>query len=90
MDKLLRFIFTILMAINFLLIGPIMVGTPVLADQRLPEGATAFGQHRIGTHRTGCFRSNQQMEPDHVICDTRRAGLANHPLDVVPSGIPRL
>lgn len=43
MDKLLRFIFTILMAINFLLIGPIMVGTPVLADQRLPEGATAFG-----------------------------------------------
>jgi MFS family permease len=31
------------MGINFLLIGPIMVGIPVLADQRLPEGATAFG-----------------------------------------------
>ena len=43
MDKLMRFIFTILMAVNFLLIGPIMVGIPVLADQRLPEGATAFG-----------------------------------------------
>jgi MFS family permease len=42
-DKPLRFIFTILMAVNFLLIGPIMVGIPVLADQRLPEGATAFG-----------------------------------------------
>jgi MFS family permease len=43
MDKPLRFIFTILMAANFLLIGPILVGIPVLADQRLPEGATAFG-----------------------------------------------
>ena len=42
-DKPLRFIFTVLMAVNFLLIGPIMVGIPVLADQRLPEGATAFG-----------------------------------------------
>src|SRR5215207_7807712 len=42
-NKPLRFIFMILMAINFLLIGPIMVGIPVLADQRLPEGATAFG-----------------------------------------------
>ncbi len=42
-DKLLRFVFMILMAANFLLIGPIMVGIPVLAHQRLPEGATAFG-----------------------------------------------
>jgi MFS family permease len=43
MDKLMRFIFIILMAVNFLLIGPIIVGIPVLADQRLPEGAMAFG-----------------------------------------------
>ena len=42
-DKPMRFIFTVIMVINFLLIGPIMVGIPVLADQRLPEGATAFG-----------------------------------------------
>ena len=42
-DRPLRFIFTILMAANFLLIGPIMVGIPVLANQRLAEGATAFG-----------------------------------------------
>src|SRR5262249_14101346 len=42
-DNLLRFIFIVMMAINFLLIGPIMVGIPVLADQRLPEGAAAFG-----------------------------------------------
>ncbi len=42
-DKPLRFIFTILMALNFLLLGPIQVGIPVLADQRLPERAAAFG-----------------------------------------------
>lgn len=42
-DKLLRFMFLVLMIINFLLLGPIMVGIPVLASQRLPEGATAFG-----------------------------------------------
>jgi MFS family permease len=42
-DKPMRFIFTVIMGINFLLIGPIMVGIPVLANQRLPEGATAFG-----------------------------------------------
>ncbi len=43
LDKPLRFIFLIQMVVNFLLIGPIMVGIPVLADQRLPEGAAAFG-----------------------------------------------
>ena len=42
-DKPLRLIFMILMAVNFLLMGPLMVGIPVLANQRLPEGATAFG-----------------------------------------------
>ncbi len=42
-DKPLRLIFLVLAAINFLLMGPLMVGIPVLANQRLPEGATAFG-----------------------------------------------
>jgi MFS family permease len=42
-DKPMRFIFTAAMALNFLLFGPITVGIPVLADQRLPEGAAAFG-----------------------------------------------
>ncbi len=42
-DKPLRLIFLVLMAVNFLLIGPLLVGIPVLADRRLPEGATAFG-----------------------------------------------
>jgi len=39
----LRFMFIISTVINFLFNGPILVGIPVLADQRLPEGATAFG-----------------------------------------------
>jgi MFS family permease len=43
LDKPLRLIFLLLATINFLLMGPLMVGIPVLADQRLPEGATAFG-----------------------------------------------
>lgn len=42
-DKPQRLVFLLLAAINFLLIGPLMVGIPVLANQRLPEGATAFG-----------------------------------------------
>ena len=42
-DKVLRLMFVVLMAVNFLLIGPLLVGIPVLADQRLPEGAVAFG-----------------------------------------------
>jgi MFS family permease len=42
-DKVLRVMFTAITALNFLIIGPIMVGIPVLADTRLPEGAVAFG-----------------------------------------------
>src|SRR5512141_2772306 len=42
-DRPLRFMFLVISAVNFLLIGPLLVGIPVLADQRLPEGAVAFG-----------------------------------------------
>lgn len=42
-DKPLRLIFLVIAAINFLFIGPILVGVPVLADQRLAQGAVAFG-----------------------------------------------
>jgi MFS family permease len=38
-----RLMFLIIAAVNFLFVGPIMVGIPVLADQRLPEGPFAFG-----------------------------------------------
>ena len=42
-DEALRMLFIVLTALNFLLIGPLLVGIPVLAVQRLPEGAVAFG-----------------------------------------------
>jgi MFS family permease len=42
-DRPLRLMFIVLMSVNFLLMGPLMVGIPVLADRRLPEGAAAFG-----------------------------------------------
>ena len=35
--------FLVITAINFLIAGPLLVGIPVLASQRLPEGAVAFG-----------------------------------------------
>jgi len=41
--KGLKFMFIVMTAINFLFNGPLLVGIPVLADQRLVEGATAFG-----------------------------------------------
>ncbi len=42
-DVGLRTLFFVTMAINVLVNGPILVGIPVLADTRFPEGAAAFG-----------------------------------------------
>ncbi len=42
-DQALRLMFLVLAGMNLLFTGPLMVGIPVLASQRLPEGATAFG-----------------------------------------------
>jgi MFS family permease len=42
-DKAFRLMFLTVTAVNFLFVGPLLVGIPVLADQRLPEGAVAFG-----------------------------------------------
>ncbi len=42
-DPLLRLFFIIITVINFFFLGPIVVGIPVLANARLPEGAAAFG-----------------------------------------------
>jgi hypothetical protein len=39
----LRVFFLLIVAINFLVLGPVTVGIPVLADTRLAEGAAAFG-----------------------------------------------
>ncbi len=42
-DPALRLIVLVIAALNFLFVGPILVGIPVVADQWLPEGAMAFG-----------------------------------------------
>lgn len=42
-DQALRLIFLVIAAVNCFFVGPILVGVPVLANQRLPEGAVAFG-----------------------------------------------
>ena len=42
-DKTIRLMFLVITAVNFLFVGPLLVGIPVLANQRLPEGALAFG-----------------------------------------------
>lgn len=39
----LRVLFLLIVATNFLVMGPLTVGIPVLADQGLAEGAAAFG-----------------------------------------------
>lgn len=42
-DRVLRLVFIVLMSVNFFLMGPLLVGIPVLSSQRLPEGAVAYG-----------------------------------------------
>lgn len=42
-DELLRTIFVIVAAISVLSIAPINLGVPVIADERMPNGAAAFG-----------------------------------------------
>lgn len=38
-----RLMFFVLMAVNFLLTGPLLVGIPILASQKLTGGAASFG-----------------------------------------------
>ncbi len=42
-DQALRFVFSVLFAINLFVVGPLLVGIPLVAHQRLPQGAMAFG-----------------------------------------------
>lgn len=42
-NPMLRNLFLIMAAMNFLFSGPVLVGIPVIASQRLSEGAAAFG-----------------------------------------------
>ena len=42
-DPALRLVYIVIAAANFLFVGPLLVGIPVLANTRLVEGAAAFG-----------------------------------------------
>lgn len=42
-DPAMRFVFTTLAAVNLLVVGPLLVGLPLLAHDRLSGGAAAFG-----------------------------------------------
>lgn len=42
-DNMLRTILILMVATNFLFVGPILIGIPVLADMRLMGGAAAYG-----------------------------------------------
>ncbi len=42
-DKVLRLMFMVITAVNFLIIGPLLVGIPVLANVRFSGSAVAFG-----------------------------------------------
>jgi MFS family permease len=43
MQPLLRLLLILIAGMNLLIVGPLVVGVPVLASQRLAEGAAAFG-----------------------------------------------
>lgn len=42
-DRTLRLLFALIATGNFLIVGPLTIGIPVLADSRLSQGATALG-----------------------------------------------
>jgi MFS family permease len=42
-DEPMRFVFCVLAAVNLFAVGPLLVGIPLLAHQRLVDGAMAFG-----------------------------------------------
>ncbi len=42
-DDAVRFVFCVLAAVNLFVVGPLLVGIPLLAHQRLASGARAFG-----------------------------------------------
>ena len=42
-DEAMRFVFCVLAAVNLFVVGPLLVGIPLLAHQRLASGAMAFG-----------------------------------------------
>jgi MFS family permease len=42
-DSALRLVYIMIAVVNLIFVGPLLVGIPVLADARLPQGAAAYG-----------------------------------------------
>jgi MFS family permease len=87
----LRVLFLLIVATNFLVMGPVTVGIPVLADTRLVEGAAAFGiiMSAFGAGSLlGIILSNviPQPKPEHygtvimLVVSTLGVGIALMPL----------
>ncbi len=93
-DPGLRMMFILMLALNFLLVGPVVVGIAVLADQRLPEGALAFGLlmaadaggNLVGGLAAGALpRPSGRMLRIIVIVVTFAFGLVYGSLSLIPS-----
>jgi MFS family permease len=66
-DEPMRLLFLILVAVNFLFIGPLLVGIPVLADLYLAGGAVAYGllvSGLAGGNLAGFLLASQLPRPD--------------------------
>jgi MFS family permease len=66
-DGALRLMFLVVTVVNFLFIGPLMVGIPVLANRYLPGGAAAFGllmSGLAGGQLAGYLLAGQLPRPD--------------------------
>jgi MFS family permease len=90
-QRILRVFFLLVVATNFLVLGPVTVGIPVLADTRLVEGAAAFGiiMSAFGAGSLlGIILSNivPQPKPEHfgtmilLVISTLGVGVALMPL----------
>ena len=86
-DPLLRVLLLLILAVNFLAVGPLLVGVPALAAQRLPGGAQAYGAimsafgggSLAGLAVAGAVRSPRPRLIGHVllgVCAVFGAGLA--------------
>jgi len=66
-DGALRLMFLVVTVVNFLFIGPLLVGIPVLANRYLPGGAAAFGllvSGLAGGNLAGYLLAGQLPRPD--------------------------
>jgi MFS family permease len=93
-DGAMRTMFLAITAVNFLIIGPALVGIPVLAERYLPEGALAFGllvSGLAGGNLVGYLSAGQLPRPGgKVIRRLLLAGMFAFGLAIASLGFFRL